>query len=568
MTNETMTADPDSNASETETTNSDAAPKKRRRRRGRKSGGAGGSGEKQGGSSASEGQSGDQPPEKGSGRSRRGGRGRRGRHGKDDDGQAQPVKRRRRPAEPTEHWEEIFEDKGFAELGLRNSVIKGVEQAGFKHPTKIQSEMIPLVLSGKDVLGQSRTGTGKTAAFGLPLYHLATRELPFQSVILAPTRELAIQIASELAELGEFTPIRVSAVYGGASIGTQAQELDRGPEIIVATPGRLMDMKNRGHIHFNNVRFMVLDEVDRMLDIGFREDIKKILSQVKTEHQTVFVSATISDEIEKLARSYMQDPEKLITTGGSLTVSLVKQHYTTINPWDKRKLLLHVLTHEEPDVTLVFCRMKRTVDEVAKFLNHSGVETHAIHGDMYQSKRNSVMQRLRAGKLSVLVASDLAARGLDVDDITHVINYDLPEDPEVYIHRIGRTARAGRGGEAWSLVAPDQGPLLTQIEQLANTHIPEKIYEDFKPGPVPKKIEQEQAVEQQRIDRMRSVSRTGPMTVPTSAASNAEKFPGGLVPTKQPPKRMQGRVRTSRSMKKALSEGLSTDESPKKDGEN
>lgn len=496
------------------------------------------------------------------------------------------VRRRARPVENIENWDEIFEGKVFADLGLRNSVCKGLEAAGFRHPTKIQAQMIPAVLAGKDVLGQSKTGTGKTAAFGLPLYHMATRGLAFQSLILAPTRELAIQIAEELASLGQFTPIRISAVFGGQEVRTQAQRLEQGPEIIVATPGRLMDMKERGYLHFDNVKFVVLDEVDRMLDIGFRDDIRRILSQIKTAHQTVFVSATISEEIEKLARTYMKDPVRLETTGGSLTVSLVEQHYISVNSWDKKKLLHYVLTHEEPELTLVFCRMKRTVDEVAKFLKEKGIDAHAIHGDMYQGKRNSVMRRLRAGQLGVLCASDLASRGLDVEGISHVVNYDMPEDPEIYIHRIGRTARAGRGGVAWSFVTPEQGDLLTAVEKLANIHIPEKKYPGFEPGPVPQRVREERQREEKLIEQKRAVSRyktpvpgavvggdKGPVPeaapqatpgasqgvgrVPSAPAAIApapdpSKFPGGLVPTKMPPKLMQGRVKTARSMKQAL----------------
>lgn len=497
------------------------------------------------------------------------GSGDRGERRYDDDGPGEAPAprppRKRRVVEPgeVEHWDEIFGGQTFADLGLRNSVLKGLDDLGFKHPTKIQADMIPMVMAGKDVLGQSRTGTGKTAAFGLPLFHLAVRDVPFQSLILAPTRELAIQIAAELSDLGKHTPIRVSAVYGGQHVGQQARELDKGPEIIVATPGRLMDMVERGHIHLQNVKFAVLDEVDRMLDIGFRDDIKRILGSIKSEHVTVFVSATISEEIERLARSYMRNPEKIVTTGGSLTVSLVEQHYIAVEAWDKKAMLQHVLTHEEPDLTVIFCRMKRTVDDVAKFLRVKGIDAHAIHGDMYQGKRNSVMNRLRSGELGVLVASDLAARGLDVDDISHVINYDLPDDPEVYIHRIGRTARAGRRGVAWSLVTPEQGGLLTDIEKLANTHIPEKTYPDFKPGPAPADVEQQRRREAERITALRSVNRlSASASLPVSreaAVVDTSKFPGGLVPTKLPPKMMGGRVKTARSMKQAVSESHKKD---------
>jgi len=493
-----------------------------------------------------------------------------------DEPAPRPRPERTTPQIAPKEWEEIFEGKTFESLGLRNSVLKGCEAAGFKNPTKIQAEMIPLVLAGRDVLGQSRTGTGKTAAFGLPLFNNADRDKPFQSLILAPTRELAIQIADELAELGKFTPIRVSAVYGGQAVHAQAKKLDKGPEIIVATPGRLMDMVERGHLHLNNVKFAILDEVDRMLDIGFREDIRKILGGIKHPHQTVLVSATISEEIERLARSYMNNPEKLVTTGGSLTVSLVQQHYISVEPWDKRRMLLHCLTHEEPDLTLVFCRMKRTVDDVVAFLCKNGIDAHGMHGDLQQGKRNSVMKRLRHGELGVLVASDLAARGLDVEGISHVINYDLPEDPEIYIHRIGRTARAGRGGVAWSLVTKEQGPLLTAIEKLANTHVPEKTYPDFKPGPLPHDVEARRKAESMRVQNLKSQSRfqgpslpapaaaaaaaapapatgsSGPGRAPAQApvpapAMDPSKFPGGVVPTKLPPRMMMGRVRTSRS---------------------
>lgn len=603
MTNPAMTEDPIAPSESTENTQpQDGAPgehgeqpkRKRRRRRGGR-----GRNKPDGGAPADGSSDGEHAPSEGGGREqseepaatpheraddserrgrRRGGRNRRGRgdgrsgHGDDrrssPEEHAEPAPRQRKPRAEKEispeHWEEVFQSGTFAELGLRNSVLKGIEANGFKSPTKIQATLIPLVMSGKDVLGQSRTGTGKTAAFGLPLFHLAQRDLPFQSLILAPTRELAVQIADELASLGQFTPIRVSAVYGGQNVGVQARNLTKGPEIIVATPGRLMDMVQRGHIHLNNVKFVVLDEVDRMLDIGFRDDIKKILSQIRTEHQTIFVSATISEEIERLGRTFMKkDAEKMVTTGGSLTVSLVEQHYISVEPWDKRRLLLHLLTHEEPDLTLVFCRMKRTVDEVAKYLRDHQVDAHAIHGDMYQGKRNSVMNRLRSGQLGVLVASDLAARGLDVDDISHVINYDLPEDPEIYIHRIGRTARAGRGGVAWAFVTPDQGPLLTQIEHLANTHVPEKKYPDFKPGPLPSSIAAQRERDAKRTEQVRSVSRLAAVKeVPAAAAEAPDptRFPGGVVPTKLPPKMMQGRVRTARSMKQMVADKLSKPE--------
>ncbi|HRQ72922.1 MAG TPA: DEAD/DEAH box helicase, partial [Phycisphaerales bacterium] len=381
---------------------------------------------------------------------------------------------------------EVFDQEtSFDTLGLSEPVLRGLHEAGFQRPTYIQAKLIPAVLTGRDVLGQAKTGTGKTAAFGLPLLHMVTKGAAFSALILAPTRELAVQITEEINQLGRHTGVTAVTVYGGQRIQTQVDKLNRGPEIIVGTPGRIFDMVDRGHLHFKNVRFAVLDEVDRMLDIGFREDIRRILSRCPAERQTVVVSATIGRDIEDLARRYMRNPEKIVTTAGSLTASMVEQHYLAVAPWDKKKLLLHLLKHEEPALTLVFCRLKRTVDELARYLNAKGVETHAMHGDMSQSKRTATMRKFKEGELAVLIASDLASRGIDVDGISHVVNYDLPEDPDLYVHRIGRTARAGRTGVAWAFVTPEQGKLLTQIERLVNAEIPRMDYPDFTPSTKP-----------------------------------------------------------------------------------
>jgi ATP-dependent RNA helicase DeaD len=446
---------------------------------------------------------------------------------------------------------EVFDEgKTFADMGLRNSVLKGIEELGFKYPTVTQANFIPPTLLGRDVLGQAKTGSGKTAAFALPLLHMCDRDLPFQAIILAPTRELAIQITEEIDQLGKHTPIRATTLYGGQAVHNQAKKLEKGAQIIVGTPGRVMDMLERGLLHFNNIKHVVLDEVDRMLDIGFREDIKHILSKTPKTKQTVFVSATISPEIERLARSYMTDPEKIVVASGSLTVSLVKQHYLAVQPWDKKRLLAHLLSHEEPDLTIVFCRLKRTVDELAKYLSQKGIEAHAMHGDMPQGKRNTTMKALRGGKLSVLIASDLASRGIDVDDISHVINYDLPDDPEVYVHRIGRTARAGKGGTAWAFVTPLQGELLTKIEILINTEIPRLEYKDFTLGEKPAGYVDPSdrpagglvlangpagpsAAPEPKVNRLEASSKP---ILPAAAAIDTSKFPGGIVPTKLPPK--------------------------------
>ncbi|MEZ6242682.1 MAG: DEAD/DEAH box helicase [Phycisphaerales bacterium] len=469
-----------------------------------------------------------------------------------DDAEVEPERHRTRT--PAVHTAESFElDKTFADLGLKEDIVSGIEALGFKHPTKIQAELIPVAITGKDVLGQAKTGTGKTAAFAIPLLQLVEKGKPFQALILGPTRELAIQIRQDIDELGAHTGLKAVAVYGGQSINTQADKLARHPEIIVGTPGRVMDMVQRGHMRFDTVKFAVLDEVDRMFDIGFRDDIRKILSQCPTDRQTIFVSATITDEIERLARKHMRNPEKLVITSGSLTVDLVEQHYLTVEPWDKRRLLAHLLTHEEPALTLVFCRMKRTVDDVVRSLARHDIQAHAIHGDLSQGARNRVMDKFRSGDLAVLVASDLASRGLDVENISHVVNYDLPDDPDLYVHRIGRTARAGRRGVAWSLVTPEQGKLLTQIELLINAEIPKLDYPDFdhrerpsdwKDEPKPNQYIVE-GVERKEHKPRHEIDDPAEIAKKLSDEELAKKFPGGVIP-KLPPKRLGGRMRTGR----------------------
>jgi len=385
-------------------------------------------------------------------------------------------------------------DITFDDLGLRDDVLAGIKSYGFKHPTDIQAELIPVALAGKDVIGQAKTGTGKTAAFTLPILHNADPDIKGQALILAPTRELANQIAKEIQDLAKGTNIGVTSIIGGESMKGQQDSMDKGGHILVGTPGRVMDLHSRRMLDFSNIRYVVLDEVDRMLDIGFRDDIKKILGKMRGSHQTIFVSATMDKEIESLARAFMhEDAEKITTVGAALTVSMVDQLYLPVERWDKKQLLLHLMLHEKPDTTVVFCRTKMTVRKLATYLKDKGIDAREIHGDLHQTKRTKVMQQMRDNKVNVLIASDLAARGLDVEHITHVINYDLPEDPEVYVHRIGRTARAGRRGTAWTFVAPDQGQMLSDIEKLVGVLIEQKDYPDFKPGRVPQDVQDERA---------------------------------------------------------------------------
>jgi ATP-dependent RNA helicase DeaD len=450
---------------------------------------------------------------------------------------------------------EIFDRSvTFETLGLRSSLLKAITAMGFEYPTDIQARLIPPALAGKDVIGQARTGTGKTAAFGLPILQQADKDLPMQALILVPTRELAAQVAAEMDEIGRFTPIRTSCIIGGESMRDQARSIAKGGHVMVGTPGRVMDMHQRGEIHFNNIRFIVLDEVDRMLDIGFREDIRKILKSVRTEHQTMFVSATISDEIERLGRSFMKpDAEKIVTISGSLTVSLVDQKYVSVEPWDKRAMLLFILRREKPETTVVFCRTKATVDKLAKYLADHGIEARPIHGDMPQNKRTKVMDSMRSGKLRVLIASDLAARGLDIDHITHVVNYDLPEDPEVYVHRIGRTARAGRRGFAWSFVTRDEGQRLTEIEMLCSTIIERMEYKDWVPGPVPDDIRVSKPRVTHRPESAmdllaeKAAERSGPSpTEGLTAEQIKAMFPDGVIPKNLPKSTLGSKFRRRR----------------------
>jgi ATP-dependent RNA helicase DeaD len=399
--------------------------------------------------------------------------------------------------------------EAFAALGVRPSILRALAEAKFTTPSEIQALLIPRALAGADILGQARTGTGKTASFGIPVLQMATKGLPTQAIILVPTRELATQVDEELKRLAQFTPIRSVPVFGGQKIAAQMKFLKHHPEILVGTPGRVIDLLDRGIISFENIRFVVLDEVDRMLDIGFRDDIRNILSRVKgvrkqlpadgtesahtaagasSSHQTIFVSATISEEIDKLARRYMREPvEKLIAPGADdkPTVEKVEQYYCSVQPWDKYRLLRQLLEQEKPELAIVFCRTKRGAEKIAKKLHFDGIECREIHGNLAQNKREHVMKGFRGGKFNVLIATDLASRGIDVADISHIVNYDIPEDPEAYVHRVGRTARMGAKGKAFTLVTKEQGDELTKVENLINMVIPVAKIEGFEPRPTP-----------------------------------------------------------------------------------
>ena len=334
----------------------------------------------------------------------------------------------------------------FKELGLAPELLSAVERAGFEEATPIQSETIPLALAGKDVIGQAQTGTGKTAAFGLPMLNkIDADNRVIQGLVIAPTRELAIQTQEELFRLGRDKKIRVQAVYGGADIGRQIRGLKDRPHIVVGTPGRLLDHINRRTLKLETVETLVLDEADEMLNMGFLEDIEKIISQVPEQRQTLLFSATMPPAIKNIGVKFMKQPEHVKIKAKEMTADLIDQYYVRSKDFEKFDIMTRLLDVQTPELTIVFGRTKRRVDELARGLEARGYKAEGIHGDLSQQKRMSVLRSFKNGNLDILVATDVAARGLDISGVTHVYNYDIPQDPESYVHRIGRTGRAGKG---------------------------------------------------------------------------------------------------------------------------
>ena len=378
----------------------------------------------------------------------------------------------------------------FADLGIELALLKGLHKAGFETPTDIQREMIPLALQGRDVMGQARTGTGKTAAFALPIMQQLDPNQHIQAVVIVPTRELAVQVTAEMRRLAVDTPLQIVPIYGGQAIQHQVKLLHKKTQAIVATPGRVMDLLNRGIISFNEVKYVVLDEVDRMLDIGFIDDIRNILGRIRQKHQTIFVTATFSEDIKQLARQFMNDPAEANVSRDELTVESVEQVYCSVERWDKFQLLRIIMKTEKPKLAIVFTNTKHNARKLAKKLHQLDINVKEIHGDLVQSKRERVMERFRRHAIDVLVATDLASRGIDVQDISHIINYDIPFDPQIYVHRIGRTARMGAFGRAITFVAADEGDYLTAIEVLIDKQVELATFEDFRPRP-PREMESE-----------------------------------------------------------------------------
>jgi ATP-dependent RNA helicase DeaD len=365
----------------------------------------------------------------------------------------------------------------FDELDLSKEMQKAVADMGFETLTPIQSESIPPILEGKDVIGQAQTGTGKTLAFGLPIIEMLPRRgISPEAVILCPTRELAVQVAEELMRLAKYRrDLHIVPIYGGQAIQTQLSSLKRGARIIVGTPGRVMDHMQRGTLRFDKVRMVVLDEADKMLDMGFVDDMKTILWAMPEERQTLLFSATMPQSIMDLVRKFQKDPLVVNVVGEQVTVPEVEQTFFEVKPWMKLDVLCRLIDAYTPTSSLVFCNTKRRVDQIVRDLQSRGYMADSLHGDMTQSRRDHAMLKFRKKLLRILVATDVAARGIDVDNIEAVINYDLPQDDQYYVHRIGRTARMGKGGRAFTLVLPDQLPKLRDIQDKAKTRIMRQI---------------------------------------------------------------------------------------------
>ncbi|MFH2115626.1 MAG: DEAD/DEAH box helicase, partial [Spirochaetota bacterium] len=369
-------------------------------------------------------------------------------------------------------------DSNFETLGLMPACLEALIHEGYTHPTPIQKATIPTLLAGRDLLGCAQTGTGKTAAFALPtIQHLVQSPAKRQphkarALVIAPTRELAMQIDTSFAAYGRKTEIKRACVYGGVGKVPQIKAMERGVDVLTATPGRLLDLKSEGYIDLSAVEIVIFDEADRMLDMGFIHDVRKIIALLPKDRQTLLFSATIPREIEELARTMLRDPVRIDIEPEKPAVELIAQSLYHVEKGNKRELLVYLIKHLSVTRAVVFSRTKHGADRIAKSLHLAGIQTGVIHANKGQGNRTRTMETFRSGETPVLVATDLAARGIDVDDISHVFNFDLPTEPETYVHRIGRTARAGASGTAVSFCDTEEKRLLRQIEQLLGGPIP------------------------------------------------------------------------------------------------
>jgi ATP-dependent RNA helicase DeaD len=370
----------------------------------------------------------------------------------------------------------------FDSLGLSEVMLEALKKAGYEYPTPIQAGLIPLALKEIDVVGQARTGTGKTASFAIPILERLQLKHDIhhpQALVLVPTRELAVQVKDEIVKLSEGRRVHCVAVYGGKPIREQIEKIRKGAQVIVGTPGRVLDHLARGTVDFSKLNFVVLDEADRMLDIGFRPDIERILKRCPQSRQTLLLSATVPPPIAKLAERYMRDAQTVNFSPKDIAVETIEQFYFTVDPQRKFDLLVRLLSREEPRQAIIFCRTKRGTEKIYLRLSKKFQDVACMHGDMNQTGRDRVMAAFRAAKVQILVATDVVGRGIDVTNISHIINYDIPTFCDDYVHRVGRTGRMGREGVAFTFVAPDEGPELTRIEERINRLLKRDEMKDF-----------------------------------------------------------------------------------------
>ena len=385
----------------------------------------------------------------------------------------------------------------FNEFNLSAELLAEIEKAGFVEASPIQEQTIPLALEGKDVIGQAQTGTGKTAAFGLPtLEKIRTEEATIQALVIAPTRELAVQSQEELFRFGRSKGVKVRSVYGGSSIEKQIKALKSGAHIVVGTPGRLLDLIKRKALKLQDIETLILDEADEMLNMGFLEDIEAIISRVPVSRQTLLFSATMPDAIKRIGVQFMKVPEHVKIAAKELTTELVDQYYIRVKEQEKFDTMTRLMDVEQPELAIVFGRTKRRVDELTRGLKIRGFRAEGIHGDLDQNKRLRVLRDFKNGNLDVLVATDVAARGLDISGVTHVYNYDIPQDPESYVHRIGRTGRAGKSGQSITFVAPNEMGYLQIIENLTK-----KRMKGLKPATAEEAFQAKKQVALKKIER-------------------------------------------------------------------
>lgn len=367
----------------------------------------------------------------------------------------------------------------FEQLGLIEQLLKSLKVEGYTTPTPIQQQSIPIILQRKDLLGCAQTGTGKTAAFALPILQILHEDelykkgpVGIKSLILTPTRELAIQIDESFSSYGKLLRLKHTAIFGGVSQKSQTDALRNGIDILIATPGRLLDLMDQRYVNLQHIKLFVLDEADRMLDMGFIHDVKKVIARLPQKRQTLFFSATMPKEIQSLADGILNNPTKVEVTPVSSTVEKIEQSVFFVEKGDKRKLLLHLLKDSDVSSALIFTRTKHGADRVAKDLTRAGIGALAIHGNKSQNARQSALQNFKTGRTRVLVATDIAARGIDVESLSHVINFELPNVPETYVHRIGRTGRAGASGVAYSFCDAEEKEFLRDIQKLIGKNVP------------------------------------------------------------------------------------------------